>query len=213
MPKSPLPAFVVEQADRALTLLEKQTWLPFLLGRFAVGLLFASTGWGKIHNLEKVTKFFVSLHIPMPALNAVVVGYSELVCGSLLIVGLGTRLSTLPLIMSMIVALLTAKRSDIHGVTDLVGQDELTYLVLLVVILFVGPGRASLDGLLAKKLFPRAARSLPGAARSAGRRAPVVRARARARTARWVRRVALRGIDCAGRRTARSRSGLRCGGR
>jgi putative oxidoreductase len=131
--------------SRALEVLGRLSWLAPLLGRLAVGLLFCSTGWGKVHSLDKVTMFFQSLGIPAPGLNAVVVGYSELVCGSLLVVGLLTRLATVPLIVSMIVAILTAKRSELHGILDLVGFDEFTYLVVLVMIAIIGPGAVALD--------------------------------------------------------------------
>jgi uncharacterized membrane protein YphA (DoxX/SURF4 family) len=50
----------------------------------------------------------------------------------------------------MVVALITAKRGDIHGVFDLVGQDEFTYLVMLVVIAVVGPGKIALDRFVAR---------------------------------------------------------------
>jgi putative oxidoreductase len=138
--------------SRALEALDRVRWLAPLLGRLAVGLLFISTGWGKVHDIPKVTHFFVSLHIPAPALNAVVVAYSELVCGTLLVLGLFTRLATIPLIVSMVVAILTAKLDDLHGLFDLVGFDEFTYLVVLVMIAVIGPGAISLDRLLARKL-------------------------------------------------------------
>ncbi len=136
---------------RALGVLERLAWLAPLLGRLAVGLLFLSTGWGKVHSLDKVTKFFTELKIPMPALNAVVVGYSELVCGALLVIGLCTRLATVPLIVSMVVAILTAKLADIHGLFDLVGADEFTYLCVLMMLAVIGPGQASLDALLTRR--------------------------------------------------------------
>src|SRR5580693_5199051 len=89
---------------RLLAALGRIRWLAPLLGRLAVGLLFVSTGWGKVHNIPKVTHFFQTLGIPLPGLNAVVVGFSELVCGGLLVLGLFTRLATIPLSISMVVA-------------------------------------------------------------------------------------------------------------
>jgi putative oxidoreductase len=127
-------------------------WLAPLLGRVAVGLLFMSTGWGKVHDIAKVAGFFRTLGIPAPGFNAVLVGYSELICGTLLVVGLLTRLATIPLVVSMVVAIATAKRSELHGLFDLVGFDEFTYLVVLVMIAIIGPGAVSLDHLLARKL-------------------------------------------------------------
>jgi putative oxidoreductase len=137
---------------QALSVLDKLYWLAPLIGRLAVGLLFLSTGWGKVHSLDNVTAFFVKLHIPAPGLNAIVVAYSELICGSLLILGLCTRLATIPLIVSMIVAILTAKLGDIHGLFDLVGADEFTYLCVLIMLAVIGPGKLSLDHVLFRNL-------------------------------------------------------------
>lgn len=138
--------------ERALSALERARPFALLAGRLAVGLLFVSTGWGKVHDIPKVTSFFASLHIPAPGFNAVLVGYSELLCGAALVVGLLTRLATIPLIVSMVVAILTAKLGDLHGLFDLVGFDEFTYLVVLVMIAVLGPGTISVDHLLAKRL-------------------------------------------------------------
>jgi putative oxidoreductase len=137
---------------RAMDILGRLDWLAPLVGRLSVGLLFMSTGWGKVHSLDKVTHFFESLHIPAPGFNAVLVGYSELVCGTLLVVGLATRLATVPLIVSMIVAILTAKLPDLHNLFDLVGFDEFTYLCVLVMIAIIGPGKVAIDHPLARRL-------------------------------------------------------------
>jgi len=101
-----------------------------------------------VHNLDKVTAYFTELHIPAPAFQAVFVSYVEVICGSLLFVGLASRLATIPLIVSMIVALITAKAEDIHGLSDLFGTVELTYIALMVWIAIAGPGRYSVDRLI-----------------------------------------------------------------
>jgi putative oxidoreductase len=101
-----------------------------------------------------VTEFFESLHIPAPGINAVMVGWTELLCGAALVIGLFTRLAAFPLIMSMIVAILTAKRPDIKGFFDLVAFEEFTYIVLLVMIAVLGPGALAVDHALAKKYAP-----------------------------------------------------------
>lgn len=144
--------FVDSARTRIMQELTRLQWLAPLLGRLAVGLVFMSTGWGKVHNLEKVTHFFQELGIPAPGFNAVLVGYSELICGTLLVVGLATRLATIPLMVSMVIAILTAKRSDLHGLFDLVGFDEFTYLCVLAMIALLGPGSVALDGPVARKL-------------------------------------------------------------
>jgi putative oxidoreductase len=137
---------------RALDLTTRLDWVAPLVARITLGVLFASTGWGKVHDLEKVSGFFAELGIPMPHANAVLVSLVELLGGSLLLIGLGSRLATLPLMAAMTVAILTAQRENVHGLPDLFGLVEWTYLALLLGVALAGPGKASLDHwLLGKK--------------------------------------------------------------
>jgi putative oxidoreductase len=137
--------------ERALTLAKKLDWVALFVARLTVGVLFVSTGWGKVHHLAKVTSFFAELGIPMPGLNATVASYTELVGGSLLVIGLASRVASLPLVVTMIVAILTAKRAEVNGLADLFGLVEWTYIALLLVIAAVGPGLLSVDAAVAKR--------------------------------------------------------------
>lgn len=142
---------------KALEILTASRPAALLLARLSVGMVFLSTGWGKVHDIPKVTAFFESLGIPLPGFHAVFVGYTELVCGALLVLGLASRLASVPLIISMLVAIATAKKGDLHNIFDLFGFDEFTYIAVLVVVLVVGPGRLSFDRLLLAKVDPEAA--------------------------------------------------------
>jgi putative oxidoreductase len=137
--------------ERTLGLIKRLDGVALLVARLTVGVLFVSTGWGKVHNLDKVTSFFAELGIPMPGLNATVASYTELVCGSLLVIGLASRFASLPLVVTMVVAILTAKRAEVHGLADLFGLVEWTYIAILLVIAAVGPGFASVDAIAAKR--------------------------------------------------------------
>jgi len=119
-----------------------------LLARLTLGLTFAGSGLGKLEHLDKVTLFFTGLGLPFPHAQAVLVGSTELIGGTLLVVGLASRLASLPLIVTMLVAIATAKRADISTVGDLFGLVEWAYLVLLAWVALAGPGRFSLDGVL-----------------------------------------------------------------
>jgi putative oxidoreductase len=130
--------------------LEKLSWLWPLLVRLTVGLLFVSTGWTAVRSLDEVTAFFVVLHIPAAGFFAVLVSFTELVCGLLLVLGLGARLAAVPLIVTMTVAILTAKIGKIHGVPDLLRQIEFLYIVMLVAIVIAGPGAVSIDRYLVR---------------------------------------------------------------
>ena len=146
---------------RVMDRLGQLQWLAPLIGRLAVGLVFMSTGWGKVHNLAKVTHFFEELGIPAANLQAPFVSTLELVGGTCIVLGLATRLFSVSLMFSMVVAILTAKRADLHGLFDLVGFDEFTYLSVLAMLVILGPGKLSLDTLVVRQLGwgdrPRAA--------------------------------------------------------
>ncbi len=68
-----------------------------------------------------------------------------------MLVGLGTRLAALPLGFTMVVAILTAKRGDITGLTALVGFEEWSYLVFFIWLAVAGAGPLSLDALLSRR--------------------------------------------------------------
>ena len=122
------------------------------LARLTVGLVFIGTGWGKLHTLPDVTEFFASLHIPMPGLNARIAASTEFFGGILVLLGLGTRLAALPMAFTMVIAILTAKRAEIDGLTTLVGFEEWSYLVLFLWLAVAGAGPLSLDRLIGPRL-------------------------------------------------------------
>jgi putative oxidoreductase len=127
---------------------DRASWLGPLLARLTLAAVFAPSGWGKLHNLEKITAFFTELHIPAPQVNAVVASSTEFFGGLLLLVGLGTRLVSLPLAFTMVVAIFTAKRPEIDGISTLLAFNEFTYFAMLVWLALVGPGSASIDRLI-----------------------------------------------------------------
>jgi len=134
--------------DRLRHTADRLKFIGPTLARLTVGLVFIGTGWGKLHNLGDVTDFFASLHIPAPGFNARLAAATEFFGGIAVLAGLGTRLAALPLGFTMVVAILTAKRADITGLTALVGFEEWSYLVFFVWLAVAGAGPLSLDALL-----------------------------------------------------------------
>jgi putative oxidoreductase len=127
-------------------------WLPPTVARLTLGWVFVESGWGKLQNLPKVVAFFTDLGIPAPQFQAPLAAGTEFLCGVLLLFGLGTRLASLPLIGTMIVAIGTARASELTGASELFGFIEFLYIALLLWLGAYGPGPISLDGLFAKKL-------------------------------------------------------------
>lgn len=58
---------------------------------------------------------FLEIGLPMPELLGPFVGTFEIVCGSLVLLGLLTRLAVIPLVVIMAVALTTTKWPDARG--------------------------------------------------------------------------------------------------
>ncbi len=140
-------------ALRAAALL---AFLPPLLTRLVIGLAFYQTGRGKIANFDGTVAFFTDLGIPMPELNAAFVSRLEFYGGALLIVGLLTRFFAAGLLSTMAVALLTADKQSFlealggSGDTGLTDVVPVVYGLFLLWLVIAGPGKLSLDTLLAK---------------------------------------------------------------
>jgi len=137
--------------NSGVKVLSEIRWIPILLTRLTLAGVFIESGWGKLHNLEKVVGFFTDLGIPAPVFQAHLVAYTEFTCGTALLFGFLTRLASVPLSITMIVALLTAKKSEITAFTDIFGLSEFLYLLLLVWLICEGAGPISIDRIIVKK--------------------------------------------------------------
>jgi putative oxidoreductase len=118
------------------------------------------TGFGKLTNLGKVTEYFASLGLPMPALNAFFIGSLECFGSVLLMIGLASRPFSLLILIAMVVAYLVTP--DIDTVKQLFvlpphphhffKAAPFPFLLAAVIVLVFGPGKISLDT-FAKKLI------------------------------------------------------------
>ncbi len=136
---------VVALSERVGTALR---WLSPAIARLTVGTVFLRSGWGKLHDLESVTKYFTELGLPAPGFQATLASGTELVCGGLLLLGLATRFAAVPLIVVMAVAIRTALWDQVEGVASLVGLLEFSYAALLLWLATDGAGPLSLDHLI-----------------------------------------------------------------
>jgi len=120
-----------------------------LLVRITMGWGFFLSGKGKLLNLEKTTRFFDSLHLPLPHFQAMLAGSTEMIGGLLLLAGLGTRFISIPLVFTMIVAYLTAHRDVAFlSLSDFTDQAPFPFLMAALVTMAFGAGQISLDRLL-----------------------------------------------------------------
>jgi putative oxidoreductase len=126
-------------------------WAGPLLMRIVVGYTFMLTGWGKLNNLEFVTKNFIEWGVPFPHILTPFVSCVECFGGAMLILGLFTRIPAAMLIVVMIVAIKVAKWGDVDSLDTLLGFDEVTYLAAFFWLAVAGPGAVSLDHLLVRR--------------------------------------------------------------
>jgi putative oxidoreductase len=134
---------------------------PFLLAiRLYWGWQFAQSGWGKLHNLAKITDYFTSLNIPFPAASAHFIAGLEFFGGLMLIAGLGTRLVGLLLAANMMVAYWTADHDALASILSDPGKfyiaDPYTFLFASLLVLIFGAGLLSFDALIMKRLKEQA---------------------------------------------------------
>ncbi|HEY4380115.1 MAG TPA: DoxX family protein [Acidobacteriaceae bacterium] len=123
------------------------------------GFQFAQTGWGKLHNLPKITAFFASLNIPFPGINAPFVSTLEFAGGILFILGLFSRPIAFLLACNMIVAYWTADHEALVSIFSDPGKfyvaDPYTFLFASLMVLIFGAGLYSVDTLVARYLNGR----------------------------------------------------------
>ena len=124
------------------------TDVGLLVLRVSFGLTMAlSHGWGKVSDLGKFTAVVASKGFPIPGVTAPFAAFSELLGGLLLAVGLATRPAAVALLGTMIGAVVVVHGGDPFGKKEL----GLAYAAVSVVLLLTGPGRFSLDRLLARR--------------------------------------------------------------
>jgi putative oxidoreductase len=128
---------------------------PLLLVlRLYWGWQFFLTGKGKLLHLDKTAGFFKDLHIPSPHLSASLAGATECFGGLLLLLGLFSRLVTVPLIFTMVIAYVTAESEALQHIWSdpdkFVTAAPFLFLLVSVIVLVFGPGVFSADWLILK---------------------------------------------------------------
>lgn len=121
-----------------------------VLIRLMVGAVFLSEGIQKFLFPDQLgAGRFLKIGLPMPELLGPFVGMFEIACGSLVLLGLLTRIAVVPLIMIMAVALTTTKWPMLaaQGFWHMAHEARTDWSMLLgsLYLLIVGAGRWSLD--------------------------------------------------------------------
>jgi putative oxidoreductase len=133
----------------------KLTSTSYTTGAFNAGLLILRLGMGGLmmkHGYQKMIHFseskarFMNFLGMGQSLSLSLTIFAEFFCALFILIGLFTRLATIPLIVVMCVALFKAHNSDFLGE----GEMATLYLAGYLALLFVGPGKISVDGMMGK---------------------------------------------------------------
>ena len=145
--------------QNALATLRAAEWMPITAVRVLIGIFFCISGGTKLFvpsQFSTMQRTLAESHIPFPHASAFLVSLAEFASGAGLVVGLLTPLCALVLAIDMIVAIATNRIHSIQTSTLLAWLDdflylpEVLYVMILVWLIFSGPGRYSLDGLIVR---------------------------------------------------------------
>jgi uncharacterized membrane protein YphA (DoxX/SURF4 family) len=122
-----------------------------ILIRIAVGLIFSSQGLLKYLDPAMGVNRFARIGFPHPAFTAHFVGVFEITCGLLVLFGLITRLSAVPLLIIISTAIATTKIPELfrpnqgfwYMVSD--ARTDFSMFCCLLFLLIAGPGNWSVD--------------------------------------------------------------------
>lgn len=126
---------------------ENQSGLALLILRIGIA------GMMLVHGLPKMLMLFGGEVSQFPgilgmssAISLSLAVFAEVICSIFILLGLGTRIATIPLIITMLIAVFY-----IHAADPFANQElGLHYLLAYVILLILGSGKYSIDASLAK---------------------------------------------------------------
>jgi putative oxidoreductase len=145
----------------ALMMLRAGEWIPVTAARVLIGIFFCISGGTKLFvpaQFGVLQQTMVQSHIPFPYATALFVATVEFACGAGLALGLLTPLCAAVLVGDMFVAIATNRIHSVQASGILAWIDsflylpEVLYTLILIWLIFSGPGRYSVDGLIALKV-------------------------------------------------------------
>jgi len=149
--------------------------VALLLIRFILAYTFFAPAMMKWADIGATASWFEYMGIPLPTLNAYMAASTEMAGVVLLTLGLFSRLISIPLLVTMFVAIATVHGTNGYNVIhetlqwtdayingeEVLGtvvflqngyENVLNYIAMLLVIVSFGPGKLSLDQLIKKKM-------------------------------------------------------------
>jgi len=117
-----------------------------LVLRLGLGILMMMHGYDKLVHFGAKQNTFMNFLGTGSTLTLALVVFAEFFCSVFIVLGLFTRLATIPLIITTCVIIFKVN----HGHVFLDDETAPLYLTGYLVLLLVGPGKASVDGMTGK---------------------------------------------------------------
>ena len=112
--------------------------------RMAVGLIFFTQGILKYIDPHMGVMRFARIGFPLPNFTAHLVGAFEIVCGSLVLAGLLTRLASIPLLIVILTAIMTTKLPELthqgQGFWFMVSDARTDFAMTMCLLFLIGVG-------------------------------------------------------------------------
>jgi putative oxidoreductase len=119
-----------------------------LVLRIAVGVFMMHYGYEKLIKFGVMKNDFMNFMGIGQTMSLALTVFAEFFCSLFLIIGLFTRLATIPLIITMVVAIVKVHNGKVF--TDDHAQMAALFLTGYIVLLLTGPGKVSVDGMMGK---------------------------------------------------------------
>lgn len=120
--------------------------MALLVLRAGMAGLMMHHGFDKLTHFNEYSAHFINFMGIGSKLSLALVIFSEFFCSLFLLIGLFSRLVTIPLLFGLLVALFKAHKGDVFG--D--GEHAGLFIVGFFVLLLTGPGKISVDGMMGK---------------------------------------------------------------
>ncbi len=131
----------------SVTRSSEQIDIAIFVARISIALLMLSHGISKIALFSGTPIQFMDFMGLGAGVSLALAIFAEVGCSVLILLGLGTRVAVIPLIITMLVAVFI-----VHSGDPFIKQEMgLHYLLVYIVLLFTGSGKYSLDKLITSR--------------------------------------------------------------
>ena len=114
-------------------------------------MVFYKPAMAKLQDVHAIGDWFAGMNIPAPYFQAYLATGTECLGVALLTLGLGVRIISIPLIITMLVAIKTVHLENGFEASDNGFEIPLYYILMLISLICTGAGKISLDYLIGRK--------------------------------------------------------------